>query len=43
MDLIFWLDTVPVCCKGIFSAVAQKWDGITYFVCAGQLDENRKK
>lgn len=43
MDLIFWLDTVPVCCKGIFSAVAREWHGTTFFVCAGQLDENRKK
>lgn len=43
MNLIFWLDTVPVCCKGVFEATARKWDGKTIFLCSGELDENRKK
>lgn len=41
-DIIFWLDTVPVCCKGVFDAVAELWDGNTYYVCSGELDSNRQ-
>lgn len=43
MDIFFWLDTVPVCCKGVFDAIAAQWDGNTYYVCNQSLDANRKK
>ena len=43
MDILFWLDTVPVCCKGIFDAIAARWDGNAYYICNQSLDANRKK
>lgn len=43
MDILFWLDTVPVCCKGVFDAIAAQWEGKAYYICNQSLDANRKK
>ncbi len=43
MDLIFWLDAPPVCCRGIFDIAGNKWQGKSYYVCSGQSDANRLK
>lgn len=40
-DIIFWLDGPPICCKGIFDAVAKKWNGNTFYLCTKQIDQNR--
>lgn len=40
-DIVFWLDGPPVCCKGLFDKVAEKWQGNAYYICTGGLDENR--
>ncbi len=34
MELIFWLDTPPVCCRGVFDEVSKKWPEQTYYVCS---------
>lgn len=41
-DIIFWLDTVPVCCRGVFDAVAELWEGNTYYMCSGELGSDRR-
>ena len=41
--LIFWLAGPPVCCKGVFDAVAHLWDGKVYYVLTRKIDENRAK
>ncbi|MDK2813904.1 MAG: hypothetical protein PWQ08_1159 [Clostridiales bacterium] len=42
MDLIFWLDSSPVCCKGIFDEAAKQWsEGKSYYICMSDLSECR--
>lgn len=43
MDIIIWLDTVPVCCKGIFNELSNFWNKKIVYFCSGDLDEDRKK
>lgn len=43
MNIIFWLETIPVCCKGVFDAVANQWSGDVFYVCSGELSAERKK
>lgn len=43
MDILFWLDTEPVCCKGVFDAIVARWDGNAYYICNQSLDVNRKR
>lgn len=43
MDILFWLDTVPVCCKGIFDQVAEQWNGKVYYICNKNLSAEREK
>lgn len=42
MDIIFWLDTVPQVCKGVFNEVSRKWHGKTYYVISQEINSNRK-
>lgn len=42
-NIIFWLGGPPVCCKGVFDAVADIWDGKIYYVCTRKNDVNRDK
>lgn len=39
--LIFWLDGPPVCCKGVFDAVSNLWNGEVYYILTRKIDENR--
>lgn len=41
--LIFWLDGPPVCCKGVFDAVSNLWEGDVYYILTRKIDENRAK
>ena len=43
MNLIFWLDTPPVCCRGVFDKVSEKWAGETYYVCMHNIGGVRQK
>lgn len=40
-NILFWLDGPPVCCKGLFDAVAEKWPGDAYYVCTKKIGEDR--
>lgn len=40
-SIIFWLDAPPVCCKGLFDAVAEQWNGEACYVIAGEISEDR--
>ena len=41
MDIIFWLNTPPVACRGVFNEVSRLWKGKTYYVCAEKMSEER--
>lgn len=41
--LVFWLDGPPVCCKGVFDAVANLWKGDVYYVITRRIDDNRAR
>ena len=43
MNLIFWLDTPPVCCRGVFDKVSEKWSGETYYICMHNIGGVRQK
>ena len=43
MNLIFWLDTPPVCCRGVFDKVSEKWSGKTYYICMHGIGGVRQK
>lgn len=40
-NILFWLDGPPVCCKGLFDAVAEKWPGDAYYICTKKIGEDR--
>lgn len=42
-SIIFWLAGPPVCCKGVFDAVSDVWDGKIYYVCTSKINNERSK
>lgn len=41
MDIVFWLNTPPVACRGVFNEVSRIWEGNTYFLCAAKMSKER--
>ena len=39
--LVFWFDGPPICCKGVFDAVAKIWDNQVYYIITKEIDSER--